>query len=579
MTMKTSRYSTRPIFIETLNSLGRLGPRLARLYADNRHRDLVNVAINPQGYSDANEFFADYAAVNLLKKFPKLNTGIDTAHVAFEKFFRSEDSCHDANIRIYHLIRVDSNAYNLVDEARKIVSGILGDFTWDMTMPYLSHGPGASVGLRRDRGHPYYKFGHLRPTSTGECVALDACFIKHAQLWGKLRSENGVDLKVVAGSNMTTVPKDARYDRVIAIEPLLNMFYQKGIGGLMRSRLRKAGCNLNDQTHNQRLAAEGSVNGRWATLDLSSASDSVSLALVETLLPDSWLHAVKTVRSNCTVLPYDPRTIEGSRRFGQGKFTHTLHKFSSMGNGYTFELESLIFLALGRALIRSMGGSDHEISVYGDDIVIPPRYVSEYVNLLKVVGFSTNLEKSFSSGPFRESCGKHYFRGRDVTPLYVKGDIDTVERTIWYANSLRRLAHRFHGLGWGCDSRFQSQYLNLVDGLSDRVRKLSIPEGYGDGALVRDWDEVCPQPVSISGYVEGYVTKHLRRVYRESPLCGWNALLYKLDQLDRKAMLPAPTIATRGERGIPMPRYSLKAVRLQVPQWPSLGPWVNATSA
>jgi len=560
-TKKASSFSPSPVFIETLNSLGRLGPRCSRLYASGRHRDLVATVVSPKGYTDSREFAADYAAQNLLKKLPFLNTGIDTAKVAYEKFFRSEDACHTTNIRLYHLMRYDSIAYNIFNDARNIVRGILGRFDWDMTLPYLAHGPGAAIGVRRVQGHPVNKFGLLRPTATGECATVDACFTKYACLWDKLRRDNGVDLKVVAGSRITTVPKDARSDRVIAIEPLLNMFYQKGIGGLMRSRLNKAGCDLNNQTVNQGKALLGSLDGSWATIDLASASDSVSVALVELLLPDDWLLAMKSVRSNFTSTPYEVGL-------------HCLHKFSSMGNGFTFELESFIFLALGRALIRSMGGKDREISVYGDDIAVISRYAVPLLKILNVAGFDANHEKTFIDGPFRESCGKHFFLGHDVTPLYVKGDIDGPERTLWYANSLRRLAHRFLGIGWGCDSRFLGQYRSLISSLSTSVSKLSIPEGYGDGGVVRDFDEVSPSPRASRGMVEGFVTSHLVRKYRNRPLFGWPALLYTLHSLEKRDAPPA--IGSRGERGIPMPRYSLKVVRLQVPQWASLGPWVSA---
>lgn len=133
------------------------------------------------------------------------------------------------------------------------------------------------------------------------------------------------------GNKVTTVPKNSKTDRVIAIEPLMNMYVQKGIGGAIRHSLRSVGINLNDQTSNQRLAREGSLQGKLATVDLSSASDSVSLLLVEELLPPDWVAAIKLCRSPCGVLP------DGS--------VINYQKVSSMGNGFTFELESLIFWA------------------------------------------------------------------------------------------------------------------------------------------------------------------------------------------------------------------------------------------
>ena len=194
------------------------------------------------------------------------------------------------------------------------------------------------------------------------------------------------------------------------------MFFQKGIGGTMRERLRRIGINLNDQSLNQRLALKGSITGELATIDLSSASDSVSLGLVDFLIPEDWREAIGVTRSHFCQLP-------------GGSFA-CLKKVSSMGNGFTFELESLIFYALAKAVYPT-GKTGRDISVYGDDIIVPTAGVGQLVDLLKFCGFSTNVEKSFWSGPFRESCGKHYFRGHEVTPLYVRKDVTCIDDRVW----------------------------------------------------------------------------------------------------------------------------------------------------
>lgn len=560
LSLSAVRRNDDQLFLTFYRSLGRLGSRLANVYASGHHRKLLSVAINPKGYCDWREFSADYAAVALLKKYPRLNTGIDTRAVALEKFDRSEIRCREVNHNLRWVLKRDYRTSDIFVRARSIVQLILGRFSWDATLPFLAHGPGATFGTKRDEGHPVDKFGCIQPTATGECLALDACYIEWASSLKRFRETNGVTVNCVAGSKIATVPKDARSDRVIAIEPLLNMFYQKGIGGLMRTRLRSAGCDLNDQSVNQRLAAAGSLDESWATIDLANASDSVSSSLVELLLPDDWLVAMKCVRSKYALLPS-----------GEWKF---LQKFSSMGNGFTFELESLIFLALGRATIEVRGGEASGISVYGDDICLRPEYVRTYVDLLLVCGFETNVEKSFVDGPFRESCGKHYFRGRDVTPFYVKGDVTiAADRLFWFANSVRRFAHRFLGMGYGCHGSFQALWRDATrlakQFLPPRLRLPVIPDGVGDGGLVLDWDDARPAPAS-RGY-SGWRYSHLVKTFADRPFCNSAGLLYSLYSLERRA---GPAIGSE-ELRVPSRRYKLKLVRAAATQWPSMGPWVN----
>jgi hypothetical protein len=114
-------------------------------------------------------------------------------------------------------------------------------------------------------------------------------------------------------------------------------------------------------------------------------------------------------------------------------------KFSSMGNGFTFELESLIFWALSKSV------SDF-VSVYGDDIIVDSTCRDRFVDLFRFCGFTTNESKSFWSGPFRESCGKHYFQGTDVTPIYQKDSDENIENLLASLNRLRRWYYRRYGV-------------------------------------------------------------------------------------------------------------------------------------
>jgi hypothetical protein len=282
-------------------------------------------------------------------------------------------------------------------------------------------------------------------------------------------------LDIVPGNRVTTVPKNAKTDRTIAIEPDMNMYIQKGIGSLIRDRLVRVGIDLNDQSRNQSLAKEGSLTGTLATIDLSSASDTVSMRLVEELLPEDWVSAIKLCRSPRGILP------DGS--------LISYQKVSSMGNGFTFELESLIFWALCSTVLSWFKPRESRLAVYGDDIIISSEVYGTVVWLLNYCGFTVNVKKSFSAGPFRESCGKHFFKGVDVTPFYIRDDVKSPDRLIWLANSIRRWAR--HPV-WGLDGRLHNAYSSVVSKLPVSLQRPSIPDGLGDIALMGDFDEARP---------------------------------------------------------------------------------------
>jgi hypothetical protein len=165
-------------------------------------------------------------------------------------------------------------------------------------------------------------------------------------------------VKLVKGNSIITVPKNYKTDRTIAKEPCMNIYIQKGIGRCIRKRLKRVGIDLDDQKRNQEGARIGSLDGSLATIDLSMASDTVALELVSFLLPNDWWWALEQCRSPVGVLP-------------SGELV-AYQKISSMGNGFTFELESLLFWAICQQVACSnINETDCRILVYGDDIVVP----------------------------------------------------------------------------------------------------------------------------------------------------------------------------------------------------------------
>lgn len=450
----------------------------------------TNLRCNPDDYSDPELFARDYLAAGLLRKCEHLPIDVDRLGAAMLKWHEAEETCRWIN-RHGGIDPFQPN-WPLEDEppeptleavihtAREKIRSALGRLDLNEVSASFAFSAGASTRLKRKNGHPFYKYSG-KPEVTRNAALMAICAIWSIPLWRRHMQETYGDdpvnwVTIVEGSKVTTVRKTALIDRVIAIEPCMNMFMQKGLGSVIRRRLKKVGIDLNSQTWNQTLARIGSALGSLATIDLQSASDSIALMLVRALLPPEWFELIERLRCEVCILP------DGTK--------HRLEKVSSMGNGFTFELESLIFWALSAAVLDLLGTSDKRLGIYGDDIVIHNSAAPLLIKVLARCGFVTNTDKTFVSGPFRESCGKHYFYGVDVTPFYVKGQTDETHNLYWLANSLREWSNN-RG-----DAGFQPCYNHLVDLCRQRSRNrlCLVPESLGKTAgLIVNLDEAVPR--------------------------------------------------------------------------------------
>jgi hypothetical protein len=232
---------------------------------------------------------------------------------------------------------------------------------------------------------------------------------------------------------VVTVPKTARAPRIIAIEPTWMQFVQQGIFGLMTDVLSKKkfrplqdSFGWNSQIPNQEMARIGSTGG-FATIDLSEASDRVSLALVEHLFSrfPFLLGAMKACRSERATLPDNgpDNTIR-------------LRKFASMGSALCFPVETLVFTTIVLYSMTQVYGTPSTIAerdvfwrlfrVFGDDMVVPEEIVPSLIGNLEAFGLKVNTQKSFWNGKFRESCGEDWYYGMTVN--YVKSRHPLPER-------------------------------------------------------------------------------------------------------------------------------------------------------
>lgn len=392
-----------------------------------RHKmwdEIANLRLNPLDFNDPDAFFKAHQATKLLSKAKWLPTSFDKRQVAKDKFVESEELCRLTNVTwgAYRRskLKLQPDLEQVIHSARRKIGKVLGDDLYKWT-ELCDFGPGADGSTERGMTSAYNKL------STPGCVTFGAypylnTFCELTSI-GRLfvgNLETGrLNLEMSRGNAVTFVPKSAKTDRPIAVEPRWNIFFQKGMGRYIRNRLKHFGVNLDYQGLNQALATYSSYTGKYATIDLASASDTVSKEVVLALLPEPWLTVLAAMRS------------PSYRLDGEWK---SYHKWSSMGNGYTFELESLLFWALCSSV-------NEDVAIYGDDLVVPTESFETIVRVLEFCGFKVNTEKSFSSGYFRESCGQDAFNGVSVTPIYWKEPLDD-QGTLTLVNQITVLSAR-----------------------------------------------------------------------------------------------------------------------------------------
>lgn len=433
-----------------------------------------------RGYEPA-EFAIRYLRQELLSKFDDGKPSPAKTQVTWERFYEAEEACLKANARLSHppLLSYTTGVgvWSYIDTARRKIGWLLGEYSDEKVARGMSFTSGASFHTKRVHGDSAYKFSGPPETTVDNLpTAMDQ--ICSSDLWLRT-AERGEYIHLAPGNRLCCVPKNYKTDRMIAIEPSMNMYVQKGLGSYIRHRLLRVGIDLNDQKPNQEMALQGSLHGGLATIDLSMASDTISQEIVRQLLPPDWLRALEQCRSPMGVLPSGKKVL--------------YRKFSSMGNGYTFELESMIFWALAWAVTYLHDGDIPSLRVYGDDIVVDDKVALPLMDLLSFCGFKTNKSKTFVDGQFRESCGKHYWRGCDVTPFYVRRPVSNLAELFKLHNKFYRWVARVRGF---VSSDFLDECYTILRSLRDRApagwRRPRIPDGFGDGAFIGSFEECLP---------------------------------------------------------------------------------------
>lgn len=576
---------------ETLNTPRSLAAWI--LYENKEFAQLVSLECSASNYLYSGDFSDDYLISKFLSKYPAFeHPDLNPEAKAIKDFKEFEVLCKESNQK-FKKLREEPHLWDpamreVFSLARRKIARVLGPLDLDTVSKHFGWGPGATTATTGNAQSAYVKFSK-RLDVTGNALMMGRCCVNSIPSWANLQLNTEAFPSIpcsvidaafnrVQGNEIVLVPKNAKTHRVIAKEPHVNSYLQKGFGASIRECLRiRAGINLNDQSSNQRLAQEGSREGTLATIDLSGASDTISKELVHFLLPTDWYLALASLRC-----PFG--RLEGQWIFYE--------KFSSMGNAYTFELESLIFWALADAAVTIVGG-DRTVSVYGDDIVVPTAAYEFVATVISFAGFRVNAQKSFSSGPFRESCGKDYFFGILVRPIFLKEDLSNVTSLYRLANSIRRYARR--NRIYGCDVRFRQCWKQIVNNIPTQWRSLRIPEGFGDVGVLSNFDEAVPSLIrrSSRGW-EGYSFAGVIEVPTKRQMTNFSAGYTALLAASRsyQNISPSDAVSAAVQSGVfdglveeirevaPLRGFHTlrtltrpKVARIHARVWHDLGPW------
>jgi hypothetical protein len=418
------------LFAGLLQDLGYPDPSCDQSFSGQTCDQVAKAALANSFYKklcpEGNTEVADQAA---LEKFCALNEAISEDPFEFVAENEAESCFWD-----YFLDEVDLMTRSLVF-GREFDNAFIRDHM----------GPGPGAAQKADATCAVTKlFGGPLSYMQPEIIQVYRNALAESGIWAEAEMQRYQEFGFVRveGVKLFFAPKNREISRTCGTEASIEMLIQKAIGAFLEQGLEdRTGINLSTQPDlNRELARLGSTlwesHDSFCTMDLISASDCISLRLIERCIRNPVLRRMILLsRSQFAILP----------KGGSIK----LKMVSTMGNGFTFPLQTLLFASAVKAVYSVMGipeqsSARRNYGVFGDDIVVRKPAFNFLAKMLTKLGFRVNKEKSFQDGPFRESCGHDYYAGRNVRGVYVRS-LETHPEVISVINRLHRWS-AYHGI-------------------------------------------------------------------------------------------------------------------------------------
>lgn len=278
-------------------------------------------------------------------------------------------------------------------------------------------------------------------------------------------------------AHYSQVAKDTSKNRSIVVGTPCQVSAQRMVDKAIRRVLRMKGIDLETLANFNRLKAfEGSINGNIDTLDLSSASDHISIGLLAYLCRGSRSteRLFMDVMTTRNAIIRTGGVLDEDVEYAAAQLYTYSQGVDGMGNPAIFSLESAIFTAInawvclfepsnssvdglcipsatrgGNLLWKGKTVKWKYFASFGDDQAPPSTVPLElwreiYQRLFMVL----NKDKSFGlddfghDSMFRESCGADFQSGRLVRGFYLK----TREPNLYDALRLYNFFSLYYGL-------------------------------------------------------------------------------------------------------------------------------------
>lgn len=447
--------------------------------------------------------FEEYYVRNIFKKVENLDLGVNPDQVAFDditEFLNEQEQSYALVKATLSNLTHGNDLYRVLDWVRSFFKRVFKGFNPNSIKPRYTSGATltlkrgmsvfdrykASEGVNDLRVRGFWTQHELDSAASFEatkCVTYNGPILT-GLLFTPYKHECAESMFYV---RLSAVVKQASISRIVGIHASTILAQQVGLGDYLTTRLSRF-CNVNLSTApdlHKELAMEGSLTGLLSTLDQRKASDNILRILCEWLFP----HEVFSYMSRIT-----PTTVEiqGVRR--------EVRMMCPAGNGFIFPLQTMLFWALIRGTqVVTQKRSDHW--VFGDDVIISTDIYDDVVSVFQAVGLQVNENKSFKSGPFRESCGGDYLYGSNVRPQHVKRIPASTIDWIRIINGIRRVSYYNNVSTWRSNS-FRSFWLRCIRTIPVKER-IFCPKHYGDSGINSEYERLYRLATPRSSDAEG----------------------------------------------------------------------------
>ncbi len=370
--------------------------------------ELNNFLSNNSCISESERFRLEQQRNNLIKKLETVDPALEKAAFDVFSYFNIRGRTFEVKLNTSVDVVIASTIARNVD-----LSLPCDDLQWlESIGAFGDFGTGSSV--ESEQNYVLKQSWSQLTASNGALIAAYKCLCNRTSGFYAIERERqrNFGCAITPYGKCTFVPKDTSKYRMVCTEPSLDMFFQRGLATYFdRFLISHFGIDISKQEVIQKkMAQHGSITGELATIDSTSASDSIYL---EPLVCCGALSAKADLifrACKSRVMHYGTKHIK-------------LSMVGTQGCGYTFSFMTLFLASIVEGVYGMKGIpmiNGVTFGVYGDDMIVRREAYDSVISAMEMFGLVPNKSKSFNSGPFRESCGGDYYNGRDVRSCYIK---------------------------------------------------------------------------------------------------------------------------------------------------------------